>query len=332
MERVCIFVPGFLGSDLHVGASELGQANKLWLGIATFAGGGYRLLNMDNPIINAVGLNIVAQSPFLPVYEDFLQWLKGYFDRVDSHPYDWRLSLDASSAGLGFRIRNEISAGNTVTLIGHSAGGKLAALACSGLFPGELRQFRQLITIGTPWRGSFRAPEAMLGRGESMAIATALAAAGTFSFSRIERYRLQSALSSWPGTYELFPDDMLLVSTANGAYPSVWDPAKWDGIAQPLNAGKLAAGHAFTARNVRPPPEVTWMCYYGIGTPTPGPFRGDGDLLDAELRYDLDGDGVVSVQSGSVDRTNAGFNLPVIGEHGRLCSASSTLGALAPFL
>lgn len=332
MEKVAIFVPGFLGSTLHLGGVEWGELNKVWLGLPTFLGGGYRYLDLDGQFPIPGGLPLQVGSALGPIYSDFIDWLRPRFDSIYVVAWDWRFSLAAAVPAVAASLTRELAAGNKVTIIGHSAGGKAAALAAASIPPADRANLSWVVTVGAPWRGSWRAPESLLGRSESVHQGAALAAAGQFSIARIERYRIQKVLSSLPGLYELFPTTALQEQLSPAGAPSVWNPAAWAGLFQPLNAGKLAAGHMFADGHDQPDISLPLVNVYGVGESTPGPFLPGDDLADATLNYALDGDGVVSVQSAiPVVRARA-ILLQVPGDHGRLCSSQGTLSALGALL
>lgn len=332
MPRTAIFVPGFLGSDLHLGNTSLGEFNKIWLGIPTFLGGGYRLMDLDGffPLPNGIPLQV--GSALWAIYGDFLEWLGRKFERVRVVPWDWRFSAADAVPAVAQALREELSAGNAVVILGHSAGGRVAALAANTLFPNERVNLQWVVTVGTPWRGSWRGVEALIGRAESVHQGAALAAAGQFSIARYERFKIQKVLSSFQGLYELFPTSQIQAELSPPGAPDCWNPGSYDGIFQPVNAGKLAAGHAYAEANTVPDPSLPLINIIGVGVSTPGPFTPGDDFADSNLDYSLDGDGVVAVQSSRFVGPARVIILEVPGEHGRLCSAEGTLGALAALI
>jgi len=329
MATTCIFVPGFLGTDLDAANNTLGLSGKVWLGLLTFSRGAYQVLQLDSGIPEILGIEISVRDPVDAVYGDFIEWLRGRHDRLECHGWDWRFGLDSQAGFLSVRIRAAIGRGDKVRLIGHSAGGRLAAIAMNGLFPNELKSVLPLVTIGTPWRGSWRAVEALIGRAESVRIGAHLAAIGNISIPRFERFKIQRCVSSWWGAYELFPSSSLQAELSPAGAPDVWNPASYAGTFQPLDQAKLAAGHAFASRNIRPPAGHGHFNLYSTSEPTVGPFAPGVELLDVGLAYALAGDEVVPVNSAILSPPGSQVDLVVSGSHGRLCSQPSTLAAIA---
>ncbi len=332
MGKTVIFVPGFLGTNLHLGDSALGELNKVWVGIPTFFGGGYRTLDLEGQFPIPGNLPLVIGGIVEPVYGDFTLWLAQRFDRTLVLGWDWRSSLADSVLAVGTILRQELATGDQVTLIGHSAGGKLAALASMNLTPAEKVKLSYLATIGTPWRGSWRATEALLGWAESVKIGATLAAAGQFSIPRFERFKIQKVLSTFPGLYELFPNDELQLQLSPPGAPSVWDPAAIGNLVTPVNPAKLAAARIFANTHTAPDPTLQHINVIGVGAASPGPFTAAENFEDSNLNYSLDGDGVVPVQSARLVNVPRTIQLEVVGDHGRLCSATGTLACLAALI
>ena len=332
MSKTFIFVPGFLGSELHLGGNSLGELNKFWVGIPTFFGGGYRVLDLEGQFPIPGNLPIVLGDTIEPVYGDFYAWLRQRCDRLVVVSWDWRRSLVDSVAAVGNVLREEMATADQVVILGHSAGGKLAGLACEGLTPAQKVKLAYLVTIGTPWRGSWRAIEALLGWAESVKIGAGLAATGQFSIPRLEQFKIQKVLSTFPGLYELFPNDALQSQLSPPGAPNVWDPAAISNLFTPVNPAKLAAARTFANAHTAPDPTLQHINIVGVGSACPGPFTPADTFDDSNLNYSLDGDSVVPVQSARLVNPLRAITLEVVGEHGRLCSASGTLACLAALI
>ncbi len=332
MGKTAIFLPGFLGSNLHFGGADFGELNKVWIGIPTFFGGGYRVLDLEGHFPIPGNLPLQVGSFVEPVYGDFVEWLAEVFDKVLVLTWDWRQPLAAAVGYVRGKLLEEFATGEQITLIGHSAGGKLAALASEGLTAPQKVQLNYLVTIGTPWRGSWRAIEALIGRGYSVNVGADLAAVGQFSIPRLERFKIQTVLSTLPGLYELFPNDDLQSELSPPGAPNVWDPAAIGNLTTPVNAAKLAAARTFANAYTHPDPTLKHINVVGIGGPTPGPFTQAATFADSNLNYDLEGDTVVCVESARLVNRLRAITLEVRGEHGRLCSAGGTTAALQALL
>ncbi|MGH8929668.1 MAG: esterase/lipase family protein [Egibacteraceae bacterium] len=107
-------------------------------------------------------------------------------------PYDWRRSNSVTARLLGTRIDAELAkrpAGTQVVLVAHSMGGLVARrwLACEG----GAKRCRMLVTIGTPYRGSAKALDAL--------------ANGLRLVPGKTGRRLHALLQSLPSVHELLP-------------------------------------------------------------------------------------------------------------------------------
>lgn len=88
------------------------------------------------------------------VYGDFLDYLKlqmGDDVRILEFSYDWRLTVEHNAHELQKRLDKEFG-GETVDIVAHSFGGLVARYYIQNL--GGENRVRQLITMGTPHRGS----------------------------------------------------------------------------------------------------------------------------------------------------------------------------------
>lgn len=332
MARRCIFVPGFLGSNLYLTHAGWGVRFKAWVGVGTFALGGYRALDLDGRRPEAAGIAVDVGDVVTAVYGDFLAWLSERFSTVQTYAYDWRLRLELNSAGIRNLVSTALLEGDDVTIIAHSYGGRLVGHATHGMTEPQRAGIRRIVTVGTPWRGSWQAVESLQGRGLSVNVMTNLAAFSMNNLPWVERRYIREVLSSFQSLYELFPRHDLINSLQVPGAPDPWNAAAWFAGGLVCNAQKLVDASEFVQGDYHPFPGIPWVNFYGVGKETVGPLDVGTDMDDSRLRYALDGDGVVPVASGNVAAGVSGISLPTTGEHARLCSSGALLGTLGALL
>ncbi|MFJ7207132.1 esterase/lipase family protein [Streptomyces sp. NPDC098789] len=240
IEDLVVVVPGILGSRLAVDGREVwgASAGALWQGIRTFTGSvkGLRLpkdLGDGHPGDGVVPVGLVPSLHALPGvwplvdgYSGLLGWLERTFtlrralpgERADTpvnlveFAYDWRLSCRYNARLLAARVDEALGrwrasaphrADARVRLVCHSMGGLVGRyyVECAG----GAEVTRQLITLGTPHRGSIGALESLV------------------NGHRIGGERLGVDLScfgrSLPSTHQLTPDYACLEGPDGLRYP-----------------------------------------------------------------------------------------------------------------
>jgi len=327
--RNCLFVPGFAGGELFLDLGRFWPRVKYWLGIATFVAHGYKRLDLDSPFIDLLPGTIVPGGPIRAVYGECEDWIAARALRSESFGYDWRRPVDAPKESLAARITALTADGTHLVVVAHSAGGLRAARAMQTLPSATLARIDRFITVGTPWRGSWYATAALLGRLQTVQWLAAICATGGLTLGTTETRWIQQTLASFEGLYELFPSESLQSQFSPPNALDVWVPGNYQAGGTPVNPAKLAAGLAFSATDHLPPPSVPMLNIYAGGIPTMGPFEGGPSLAASPLLESLDGDGVVPVASAVIAETTTRINLPVNGGHARLMSASGVLAALA---
>ncbi|MEN8655059.1 hypothetical protein ABCR94_31860 [Streptomyces sp. 21So2-11] len=192
LEDLLVVVPGILGSRLAVDGREVwgASAGAVWQGIRTFAGSvkGLQLpkdLGDGHPGDGVVPVGLVPSLHALPGvwplvdgYSDLLGWLERTFTLRRALPgarpdvpvnlvefaYDWRLSCRYNARLLAGRVDEALGrwrasadhrAKAQVRLVCHSMGGLVGRYYVECLGGAEV--VRQLITLGTPHRGSIGA-------------------------------------------------------------------------------------------------------------------------------------------------------------------------------
>jgi pimeloyl-ACP methyl ester carboxylesterase len=152
-----VFIPGFAGSYL----CEKGKTTPVWPGKMDHRK--IRLpmdVNLDTKHLEHEACGVVREPIRLgslrvsDVYGDFLGYLKTQMGdnlKILEFSYDWRLTVEHNAHKLQERIDQEFG-GETVDIIAHSFGGLVARYYIQNL--GGENRVRQLITMGTPHRGS----------------------------------------------------------------------------------------------------------------------------------------------------------------------------------
>jgi len=170
--RVRIFIlPGLMGSQL---SDRDGNHGLLWIDPVGLAiGSDFPALSLTPEGIHDAdpGLKIEAAGPIPLIYDRLSVSLMAAFGRsVDYLAYDWRKPVALNGEKVAERIAGKVKDdGNVpVVLIAHSLGGLVAAKALESLkkkYPTIHRRIKGLISMGTPWKGSFNGALAMTAQG-----------------------------------------------------------------------------------------------------------------------------------------------------------------------
>lgn len=240
VEDLVVVIPGITGSRLALGGNEVWgpSPGALRRGITTFAGS-VKALRLPKDIgdghpgdgVVPTGLvpslhTIPGVRPLVDGYGDLLGWLERTFtlrralpgDRPDTpvnlveFAYDWRLSCRYNAQQLAVRIDEALGrwragaphrADARVRLICHSMGGLVGRYWVECLGGADVT--RQIITLGTPHRGSIGALESLV---NGHRIGRRLLGVDLTSFSR-----------SLPSLHQLTPDYACLESPGGLRYP-----------------------------------------------------------------------------------------------------------------
>jgi pimeloyl-ACP methyl ester carboxylesterase len=196
-----ILVPGMMGSQLGLLRPPPLPNDILWIDPIDIQHGRLELLRLPGPA-RVVALGVVLFS-----YLRLKLQLRAHGFAVESHDYDWRLSVLELGEQLAARVRSVAS--GYVAIVAHSMGGLVARVALAR--PGTAHVAR-LILLGTPNLGSFAAVQAL--RGTYAVVRKVARLDGNRSAETLTR----AVFSSFPGLYDLLPCD---------GDADLFDPACW---------------------------------------------------------------------------------------------------------
>lgn len=331
-------IPGFLNSTLGI----LATGQVLWWdpSYATVLGLGAMRLAADGtspqpPDGKQIGVDTVPMNPWGLILSSLRSQLDRDVWRIVVGPYDWRLDLNAAAQSLATSITTNSTVDQPATIVGHSAGGLVAVLAWSKLVAtGNENKVRRIITIGTPFQGSYGSIQWMTGENPAMVqllavpIALQWSPASTLTLWSLD-YLTNLALT-WPAFYQLFPalggseaardPNRTLLYDASNYRPAARPSAAWLDYARNTWQPQIAGPTTF------PPAWVATYCA-GTGLETPYKLKDRGNPLNlVRLGYDNEGDGIVTVESAT---RRPGKLVTVTGEHSSLPLGMSYSGQLA---
>lgn len=340
MNKVYLF-PGFMASDLGV----ISDGEKVWWdpnAVAVLGIGALRLaadgVSPGPPDGEACAVFLPPQSP----WDDVLSLLRSQLDQtvwqLAVGTYDWRLDLRTQATQLAANIRQNNTPAFPATLVGHSMGGLICVLAYAQLVgTGQANLVRRLITLGTPFQGSYLPVNFLTGLSASQAQLLAMGLwAGNPASRPLSVWTLaflNALCLTWPAFYCLFPGlggSEFAMDPNRGAlytatnYAATYSPSQaWLDFArntlQPL------------VRNINTfPPDYVATYVYGVGLDTPAILDSSATPLDLfGISTTPLGDGVVT--AGSAFRS-PGLAVQVVCDHSSLPLALARSGALANFI
>jgi pimeloyl-ACP methyl ester carboxylesterase len=109
---------------------------------------------------DAVAGVAIAASALLPLlFDPLINVLKHAFAaEVTGAPFDWRAGIPRSAAALAQSLRDVLGDPQSrVAIVAHSMGGLVAAAAIRQLSPAHAARVVGMVTMGTPWWGSYAA-------------------------------------------------------------------------------------------------------------------------------------------------------------------------------
>lgn len=221
---VLLVLPGIMGSELARRADD----DRIWLTLGAMLDGSLEHLALEDPDARADGSLLRACGLLAASYERLLEAARAQF-RVVALPFDWRLSIEHSGAGLReqlFTIVQRLGDPTVpVHVLAHSMGGLVARQALYVDAAGQAlwQQLKQrgsrLVMLGTPNRGAY-APAMLLLR--QYPLATMLATlARKVSDRDMSRFG-----AGFPGLLQMLPHD------PDPGFGDLFDPASWQRIAE----------------------------------------------------------------------------------------------------
>jgi pimeloyl-ACP methyl ester carboxylesterase len=336
-----ILLPGFLASDLGI----LATGEKLWWdpSVYTVLGIGAMRLGPDGrtpgpPDGQLMGVDTVPQVPWPLIQLGLVYQLDQTEWSIRVTPWDWRRDINDAAIDAAAQIRASIDPAEPVTLVGHSAGGLLAMLIWSLLVAtGDQNKVRRIITICTPFQGSYGPITWLNGTGASVAQLLAVSAYPGFIVANPainwSLNFLNALFLSWPCTYELFPSLIGSEAAADPNRPLLYQRANYPAYAQPSQPWLTFAQNQWQpqiAANLTFPPSWVATYVYGTGIDTAYQLETDKIPLDlTKLKLTNSGDGVVT--SASATRS-PGAVVGVIGGHSSVPLAITISGQLAKLI
>jgi hypothetical protein len=174
LPKARIFIlPGMMGSQLN---DRDGHHGLLWVDPVGLAiGSDFPALRLAPDGIHDAdpGVKIEPAGPVPLIYDKLAFCLMAAFGRsVEYLAYDWRKPISLSGEAVGERIARKVKSDGDVpiVLVAHSLGGLVAAKAIQYLkkCPSIQKRIKGIISMGTPWMGSFNGVMAMMGQGDTI--------------------------------------------------------------------------------------------------------------------------------------------------------------------
>ena len=236
-----IVIPGITASDLH-DEYEL-PPEAVWTTMLKRRYDRVTLHPEDQRYELREPARVMPRGPFPLIYEDLVEELRDGLSEDQPGPvpvfpfgYDWRMPLGWTEERLAAFVREVIDrtllmkhyrddeayrADPTVSLIGHSMGGLIIAGYVESLFAGRIgspaggsRLVDKVVTLGTPFRGSYEA---------ILKVTTGTSELGDDSGKARERRMARMT----PALYHLLPESAGPVASQGGMAVNFFRPEAW---------------------------------------------------------------------------------------------------------
>lgn len=299
-----LILPGIIGSRIGQKENWL-RRDVIWISPA-------RIINGD---LADLKLPDAADDPMqshgaLIIYDLMLFQLRIAGYDAEYFDYDWRKSLTVSGRQLAERIE---AIGEPVSLVAHSMGGQVVRAA---LAEGELSHVDQVITLGTPYQGSFSPAPVIRGTHSMMK-----------KIIRLDRHHTaaelaESTFSTMNGFYEMLPFKSLFGDQ------HMYEMDRWPQSGPRPRAQLLAEADAVQSRLPLPDHRFTAIIGYDHQTMMAS------KLVDDTLIFTVsqNGDGAVPLASA---HPPGDAEIPVYysaGEHGALPADENVRDAVRKLL
>jgi pimeloyl-ACP methyl ester carboxylesterase len=183
-------VPGIMGSQLGVRRPAPLPVNLLWIDPTDFHAGGITALRLTDSPVEPLG-------SILYTYLRLKLALQAAGFHVRVFDYDWRRGIGELGAALAQRLAED--AAPRLAIVGHSMGGLLGRVAVTDARL-QARDIANLITLGTPHRGSYAPVQALRGTH-----ATVRRIAQLDPLHSAEQLS-QEIFAGFPALYDMLPD------------------------------------------------------------------------------------------------------------------------------
>lgn len=334
-------IPGFTASDLAI----LSTGQRIWFdtNVAALVGlGAMRLadngVDPGPPDGEQMGHSLDPQPPWPAIVQLLKSQMAASVWSFQVLNYDWRLDLTTIGNALAANIRGSVDPAEPATLVAHSAGGLVATIAWASLVQSNQSNLvRRIITIGTPYQGSYGAIQWLTGVSPTVQELRAVSVAfgNLTGFNPVEWTLsfLNGIALTWPAFYELFPaldvpeeqgDPFRTFLYESATYPALADPSQaWLDFARQIWQPRIK-GFGTS------PPQWVLTTVAGSGIATPNRLLTGAIPLNLnDLGTTVDGDGVVTVTSAT---KSPGLNLFVSGEHNSIPLGLAINGKLADLI
>jgi len=235
-------------------------------------------------------------------YDDLVARLEDYSFVPILPKLDWRYSLITQASALSQTI---IAADidEAIALVCHSMGGLVAALAYANLLAaGQESRVHRIVTLATPWWGSYGALWPMMRLGLTYRLMRDLI--GGIRAMRLQwpgiYHDVDVPACSWVTLYEMLPS-LQQPSPDDPLRAQLYTPGTLSSVQTAINPTLLAAaGPVQVQLSVSSPPAAKHVQVRGSGYQTPQRWYG-GPLSDYSSYGYGDGDGTVSLGMGTLE-------------------------------
>lgn len=299
-----LLLPGFLGSELYASPGFPWPQRRLWPPNLAFFWGDIPLTQLGadglSPGPASGGAPVVAGGPVAAVYGPLYSLLTALGHRVVFRGWDWRMDLIQQGAAIWGRL-GPLLGGQRISLVAHSAGGLVAAAVYgAALSAGQGAQIARVVTMGTPFFGSWSAVLAWWGMAPGYHAVQALQGwPGDFSAGPDA---LDAAVASWPALYQLQPFRNFgpLAQQQPDQAAAIYSAAWYQGANPHLQSQWWVRAAAAQAQLVGWTLPAITTSIVGVGTPTVAALAfGPGPVGPPAALVTQDGDGVVTVAQAS---------------------------------
>lgn len=348
---ILLFIPGTMGSCLRVQGSTEDAPLKLWherpaQSLSQLAKN--PALYKWNPHTSIEAYSVLSHVEYVFRRVDIYGQFRNALERLEPYqylefPYDWRRDIRETAKQLrdfvSKQLGNDNGAddGRRISIIGHSMGGLIGALALlSGYIPAT--RIQKFISIATPYYGSACAFKALSEIGYLPGMIWLDRAMNWRKDRRKCREILLEALSSFTSTYQLLPpvsDNYVDLEDGRSTNPlreTVWDKALREAAIETHN--ELARFPQFLLDN----PSIEHHFIYGDYPENTDRLYSANVSRNGRAYTNLhcfrrtSGDGTVPVSSSSV-KTHAVTKAPIVGAvHAYMCTDARTVELLMAYI
>lgn len=259
-ERLVLFVPGIMGSQLSQPRERPLPDNLVWMDPVDIQHGGLAMLAMPGP-------QLLTAGPMLYGYLPLKLFLQAAGYTVKCFAYDWRRDM-ADTGAVFARVLAGTNA-RDISVIGHSMGGLIARIA---MLSEAGQRVRRLITLGTPHNGSFAPVQAVRG------VYPLVRRLAQIDPHHTPEQLARDVFSSFHSLYQMLPLDASL---------DLIDPRSWPSTGPQPNATLLDRVPMLQPGG--PDARISAIAGYGFQT-TVNLARVEDEFY---YRYDFNGDGTV---------------------------------------